>query len=74
MAEGWWSFRWKNGDAHFTTVGPRNDRMPVYAEVGTKLRLTQMTFPACLKFMPYAEDIENWKRVSRKNIQARIIE
>ena len=72
MAETWWSIRWKNGDDSLAAIGVRNDRMPVYRENGARLRRTKMSFPSCLRFMPYAEIVEDWHRVSRRETQARI--
>ena len=75
MAETWWSIRWRNGDELLAAIGVRNDPMPVYREEDDgKLRRLQATFPGCLRFMPYAEVVEDWRRVSRKKIQARIVD
>ncbi|WP_419940468.1 hypothetical protein [Candidatus Palauibacter sp.] len=74
MAETWWSIRWRNGDELLAAIGVRNDRMPVYREEGNRLYRLRATFPSCLKFMPYAEVVEDWRRVSRKKIQARIVD
>ena len=49
-----------NGDGDdtdkFVAIGRDMDRMRVYRWTGFMLSETQMRFPGCLRFMPYAED------------------
>ena len=48
---------WNGGDdTQFVAIGRDNDRMRVYSWTGHMLAETQMRFPGCLRFMPYAED------------------
>ena len=77
-AESFWVIRWRNGDRTFVAAGPdRNARMiPVYDDVGPEplihLSPTQIYFPSCLRFMPYAEIVDDWQRAPSHRVRAGI--
>lgn len=74
--ESFWVIRWRNGDRTFVAVGPDRDALmiPVYDELGSeplgKLLPTQIYFPNCLRFMPYAEIVDDWRRVPSSRVHA----
>ena len=50
--------RFRDSDQEFVARGTDHDLLPVFMIVdGEEERVPHMTFPACLKFMPYAEPI-----------------
>ena len=57
-----WLVGWRAGDDGFLAFGPDQERLPVYEVVGAirnpdALYSTDLLFPSCLKFMPYAEPV-----------------
>lgn len=48
----------RNAEDVFVAFGEEDDKMkPVYERSDLGLRKTLMTFPGCLRFMPYAESV-----------------
>ena len=53
---------WRNGDDAFLALGDDVSQMSVYRVVGAvrspvSLHKSQLVFPGCLRFMPYAEPV-----------------
>ena len=47
--------RFRESGDEFIAKGPDQQKMPVFRVTDRSEVRTKMTFPACLRFMPYAE-------------------
>lgn len=64
-----WIVGWRTGDDGFLALGPDREMLPVYRVTGTirtpdSLHATELLFPSCLKFMPYAEPVVDLAEIS----------
>ena len=62
---------WRASDDGFLAFGEDPDNLPVYEVVGsvkrpTTLVNTELRFPACLRFMPYAEPVLDLTRITKR--------
>lgn len=64
-----WMVGWRNGDDGFLALGPDREQLPVHRVLGAirspdVLYSTDLLFPSCLKFMPYAEPVVDLAEIS----------
>ncbi len=50
-----WHAKFNNGDQEFVAIGDNRNDMDVYRIAANEAVKTNISFPNCLKFMPYAE-------------------
>ena len=65
-----WHAKFNNGGDRFVALGENRDNMDVYRLLESGLLKTKISFPACLRFMPYVEiDEETAGRKTKKWIE-----